>query len=109
MADTIALDSLKKKFPSDKEWNLDIFYQRYFYKKYEEAQKNFTESLAGYSILTYLLNIKDRHNSNILIHRDGRVIHIDFGFILTCHPGFIEFETAPFKLTKVILIYINGE
>jgi phosphatidylinositol kinase/protein kinase (PI-3 family) len=44
-------------------------------------------SLAGYSILTYFLQVKDRHNGNILLSRDGYIIHIDFGFFLSNAPG----------------------
>jgi len=53
-----------------------------------------------YSLLTYLLNIKDRHNGNILLQRDGHLVHIDFGFFLSIAPGGITFESAPFKLTR---------
>lgn len=51
------------------------------------AKKNFMKSLAGYSLITYFLQVKDRHNGNILLHRDGYIIHIDFGFFLSNAPG----------------------
>ena len=80
--------------------------------------------MAAYSIVCYLLQIKDRHNGNILVGADGGhphtsiamvrmgerdvrprpatggVVHIDFGFLLSNSPGGINFESAPFKLTR---------
>ena len=99
--DTTSIDALKKKFPRDKGWTLRTFFEKYFRNNFEEAQKNFVESLAGYSLFCYVMNVKDRHNGNILIDSRGRLVHIDFGFFLQSSPGGISFEGAPFKLTQV--------
>ncbi|KAF5365657.1 hypothetical protein D9758_003331 [Tetrapyrgos nigripes] len=76
--------------------------------KFARAQKNFAKSLAGYSVVTYLLQIKDRHNGNILLDRDGHLIHIDFGFMLANTPGNIRFEAAPFKLPPEYIEVLGG-
>jgi len=55
---TISIDALKKKLSP--QTSLNIFFRNFFVIKFEEAQKNFTESLAAYSIVQYILNIKDR-------------------------------------------------
>jgi len=49
---------------------------------YAKALQNFVRSLAGYSLVTYVAQVKDRHNANILVDADGHIIHIDYGFIL---------------------------
>ena len=62
----------------------------------------------GYSVVTYLLQIKDRHNGNILLDRDGHLIHIDFGFMLSNSPGNMSFEAAPFKLSTEYVEVLGG-
>jgi phosphatidylinositol kinase/protein kinase (PI-3 family) len=73
------------------------------------ARANFVASLAGYSLVCYILQIKDRHNGNILIDRDGHIIHIDFDFFISNSPGGnMHFEKAPFKLTSEYIDVLDG-
>uniref|UniRef100_A0A0A9X2K1 Phosphatidylinositol 4-kinase n=1 Tax=Lygus hesperus TaxID=30085 RepID=A0A0A9X2K1_LYGHE len=73
------------------------------------ARRRFVESMAAYSLFCYLFQVKDRHNGNILLNADGRVIHIDFDYILTTSPGRnINFESAPFKLTSEYVEVMGG-
>jgi phosphatidylinositol 4-kinase len=104
ISDSISIDALKKKTYTD----LNTFYRNFFENHFKEAQKNFVESLAAYSLVSYLLNLKDRHNGNIMIDTKGRIIHIDFGFILGISPGNVGFETAPFKMTKEYVNLLDG-
>lgn len=76
--------------------------------RYESAVGNFVRSLAGYSIICYLLQVKDRHNGNILLDNDGHIVHIDFGFLLSNTPGSVGFETSPFKLTYEYIELMGG-
>ena len=67
------------------------------------------ESLAAYSLVCYVLNIKDRHNQNILFDAEGHVIHIDYGFMLSIAPGKgLNIEQAPFKLTQEFVDVLGG-
>jgi phosphatidylinositol 4-kinase len=73
------------------------------------AQKNFMFSLIGYSLVAYLLGLKDRHNGNIMIDLHGHLIFIDFGFAFGMAPGHeFSFERAPFKLTQEYIDVMDG-
>ena len=108
LENTSSIDNIKKKMSTNSK-SLALFYKKYFKNNYEEAQINFTRSLAAYSLVCYYLQIKDRHNGNILIDMQGNIIHIDFGFILGISPGSINFEKAPFKLTKEYVEIMGGK
>ncbi|KAI5172509.1 phosphatidylinositol 4-kinase B [Nematocida sp. LUAm3] len=81
------ISSLLKYF--EIEWKMNL----------EETKESFFLSLVGYALVSYILQIKDRHNGNILIDSSGRMLHIDFGFVLGTHPGFYSVESAPFKFS----------
>lgn len=108
--DTASIHSIKSRNPSVSSL------REFFANKYQDdspalkvAQRNFVESMAGYSILCYFLQVKDRHNGNLLIDEEGHIIHIDFGFMLSNSPGGVNFESAPFKLTRELLEVMDSD
>lgn len=110
ITDAVSVHALKKRTPNFV--SLLDYFKRAFGEigsdGFRAAQRRFIRSMAGYSLVTYFLQIKDRHNGNIMLDTEGRVIHIDFGFMLTNSPGAIKFENVPFKLTEEYLQVICG-
>lgn len=106
---TSSRDQLGKAF------EIDLY--QYFLKRYgaesstefKVARLNFIKSLSAYSVVSYILQIKDRHNGNILMDDWGHIIHIDFGFIFDWSPGKdMGFESADFKFTKEFIDILGG-
>jgi phosphatidylinositol 4-kinase len=66
--------------------------------------------LAASCLVCYFLQIKDRHNGNILLHKKGHIFQIDFGFFLTNMPGKgLDFEKAvPFKMLSEYCDVLGG-
>jgi len=64
-------------------------------RTYEEYFQNYTYSLAANCVITYLLGIGDRHLENLMMQKDGRIFHIDFGYTFDNDPNLPELP--PFK------------
>ncbi|GFH57743.1 hypothetical protein CTEN210_14219 [Chaetoceros tenuissimus] len=113
LIDSTSIDSLKKSEMFPQSGNLRDYFEMIYgtpdTKSFKAAQRNFMLSLVGYSLVSYLLGLKDRHNGNIMIDVRGRLIFIDFGFAMGMAPGHeFSFERAPFKLTQDYIDVMGG-
>ncbi|XP_073105660.1 phosphatidylinositol 3-kinase, root isoform isoform X4 [Elaeis guineensis] len=70
-----------------------------------QCLETFIKSCAGYSVITYILGIGDRHLDNLLLRDDGRLFHVDFGFILGRDPKPFP---PPMKLCKEMVEAMGG-
>uniref|UniRef100_A0A7S1S0C5 1-phosphatidylinositol 4-kinase n=1 Tax=Alexandrium catenella TaxID=2925 RepID=A0A7S1S0C5_ALECA len=105
--DTMSVNGIKKHFPGK---SLAEIFKVAFADRLFEAKQNFIESYAAYSLVVWFLQVKDRHNDNLLMVSTGHVVHLDFGFMLSNSPGGnIGFESSPFKLTQEFLDVMDGE
>eukprot|EP01116_Phalansterium_solitarium_P001671 TRINITY_DN11486_c0_g1_i1.p1 TRINITY_DN11486_c0_g1~~TRINITY_DN11486_c0_g1_i1.p1 ORF type:complete len:509 (+),score=174.27 TRINITY_DN11486_c0_g1_i1:214-1527(+) len=98
--------------------NLTRFFIRRFGDRdtatFRAAQRNFVRSLAAYSLVSYLLQLKDRHNENIMLDLHGHIVHIDFGYCIDTFPGgklmsIVGPAEPAFKLTKEYLHLIGDQ
>eukprot|EP00041_Stephanoeca_diplocostata_P010107 m.160416 g.160416 ORF g.160416 m.160416 type:complete len:879 (-) comp18023_c0_seq5:78-2714(-) len=75
------------------------------YEISKECMDLYIKSCAGYCVFTYLLGVGDRHFDNLMIAEDGRLFHIDFGYILGRDP---KPYPPPMKLTKEMVEAMGG-
>lgn len=111
--DATSIDGLKKSEGYPSHGGMRAYFEQVYgeptSKSFLAAQRNFTRSLAGYSLVCYLLGLNDRHNGNIMIDTRGHIIHIDFGFAFGMAPGHEwSFERAPFKMTSDYIEVMGG-
>jgi hypothetical protein len=70
-----------------------------------EFRNNFSKSCAFFCVLSYVFGIGDRHLDNIMITKDGRIFHIDFGYILGKDPKIIS---SPIRITSDMIDALGG-
>ncbi|KAK7197036.1 phosphatidylinositol 3-kinase [Novymonas esmeraldas] len=69
------------------------------------AMDRYTRSFAGYCVITFVLGIGDRHLENILVAQDGRLLHIDFGYVLGNDPKPFP---PPMKINREMVEVLGG-
>ncbi|KAG8958845.1 phosphatidylinositol-4- kinase, partial [Tulasnella sp. 425] len=72
--------------------------------EFQKARLNFIQSMAAYSVACYILQIKDRHNGNIMIDAHGHIVHVDFGFLFDID----DHVQGSFKLTHEMVVLMGG-
>lgn len=70
-----------------------------------DVMDTYVKSCAGYCVITYILGVGDRHLDNLLLTKDGKLFHIDFGYILGRDPKPLP---PPMKLTKEMVEAMGG-
>ena len=73
---------------------------------FNKKLESYINSCAGYCVVTFLLGIGDRHLENLMIDKNGRLFHIDFGYILGRDPKPLP---PPIKLCKEMVDCMGGK
>lgn len=70
-----------------------------------ECLDTYVKSCAGYCVITYLLGVGDRHLDNLMLSKSGKLVHIDFGYILGRDPKPLP---PPMKLSREMIEGFGG-
>lgn len=69
-----------------------------------DVMDNYVKSCAGYSVITYILGVGDRHLDNLLLHQSGHFFHCDYSFILGNDPK----KYLPMRITEDMVQGMGG-
>lgn len=65
-------------------------------------------SAAAAFTTAYVLDVGDRHQDNMLVTREGRLLNIDFGYLLGDHPRFVDAQPFAFPVAFRTALVQNG-
>eukprot|EP01091_Cochliopodium_minus_P003617 TRINITY_DN13603_c0_g1_i1.p1 TRINITY_DN13603_c0_g1~~TRINITY_DN13603_c0_g1_i1.p1 ORF type:complete len:350 (+),score=108.32 TRINITY_DN13603_c0_g1_i1:330-1379(+) len=74
-------------------------------KDVADAFDRYIKSCSAYCVITFILGIGDRHFDNLLLNEDGRLFHVDFGFILGKDPKPFP---PPIRINKEMIEGMGG-
>ena len=71
----------------------------------KSVMDTYVKSCAGYSVITYILGVGDRHLDNLLLHPSGSFFHCDFSFVLGSDPK----TYLPMRITEDMIRGLGGK
>ena len=69
-----------------------------------DVMDTYVKSCAGYSVITYILGVGDRHLDNLLLHQSGAFFHCDYSFLLGSDPK----KYVPLRITEDMVHGMGG-
>jgi len=71
-------------------------------------KERFSKSLAISSCLSFILGLGDRHSGNIMISKNGQIIHIDYGYILENPIHYSIFNNPIIRISNEMIDFLGG-
>ena len=103
--DMLSIKDLNAKIKS-KFGNLNSFFRNFFCNNFEEAQKNFTESLCSCCLFSYLFNSQENLIENTVMDKNGRINLYTFEHLLSTKN---TKSPIAFALHKDFIDIMDGE